>query len=209
LRTNVDLLTQASSSDGPDLPPEARAELLEDVRAQIEELTTLIGDLVELAREDSGEVELEPVAVSEAVERALERVRRRRHDVRFDVDLAPWYSFGDNAGIERAVLNICDNAAKWSPTGGTVTVRMNPVSESVVELTVADQGPGIPEEDRQLVFERFHRSREARAMPGSGLGLAIVRQVVTRHGGTVEIHDADGGGTEVRMTIPGCELPPN
>ena len=147
--------------------------------------------------------------MSEAVERALERVRRRRHDVRFDVDLAPWYSFGDNAGIERAVLNICDNAAKWSPTGGTVTVRMNPVSESVVELTVADQGPGIPEEDRQLVFERFHRSREARAMPGSGLGLAIVRQVVTRHGGTVEIHDADGGGTEVRMTIPGCELPPN
>ena len=209
LRTNVELLIAASRPGAPTIPAADRGALEVDVIGQISELTQLVGDLVELAREDSGEVELEPVAVSEAVERALERVRRRRHDVRFDVDLAPWYSFGDNAGIERAVLNICDNAAKWSPTGGTVTVRMNPVSESVVELTVADQGPGIPEEDRQLVFERFHRSREARAMPGSGLGLAIVRQVVTRHGGTVEIHDADGGGTEVRMTIPGCELPPN
>ena len=161
-----------------------------------------------ISREDSGEVELEPVAVSDAVERALERVRRRRHDVDFDVELMPWYSFGDSAGIERAVLNVCDNAAKWSPTGGTVTVRMRPISDAVMELTVADQGPGIPEQDRELVFERFHRSHEARAMPGSGLGLAIVRQVTTRHGGTVEISDAEGGGALVRVTIPGSEQPP-
>jgi two-component system sensor histidine kinase MprB len=209
LRTNVELLIAASRPGAPSIPAADRGALEVDVMGQISELSQLVGDLVELAREDSGEVDPEPVAVSEAVDRALERVRRRRHDIHFDVDLVPWYSFGDSAGMERAVLNICDNAAKWSPTGGTVTVRMNPVSESVVELTVADQGPGIPEEDRQLVFERFHRSREARAMPGSGLGLAIVRQVVTRHGGTVEIHDARGGGTEVRMTIPGSELPPN
>ncbi|AVZ39957.1 MULTISPECIES: HAMP domain-containing sensor histidine kinase [unclassified Dietzia] len=209
LRTNVELLIAASRPGAPTIPDADRGALEVDVVGQISELTQLVGDLVELAREDSGDVELEPVAVSEAVERALERVRRRRHDVHFDVELAPWYSFGDSAGIERAVLNICDNAAKWSPTGGTVTVRMNPVSESVVELTVADQGPGIPEADKELVFERFHRSREARAMPGSGLGLAIVRQVVTRHGGTVEIHDADGGGTEVRMTIPGSDRPPS
>ena len=84
---------------------------------------------------------------------------------------------------------------------------MAPVSDSVVQLTVADQGPGIPEADRALVFERFYRSSEARAMPGSGLGLAIVRQVVTRHGGTVEIADADGGGTEFRVTLPGSEHP--
>lgn len=151
---------------------------------------------------------MEPVAVSDAVERALERVRRRRHDVEFDVELTPWYSFGDSAGIERAVLNVCDNAAKWSPAGGTVTVRMRPVSDAVVELTVADQGPGIPEQDRELVFERFHRSHEARAMPGSGLGLAIVRQVTSRHGGTVEIGDAEGGGALVRVTIPGSGQPP-
>ena len=209
MRTNIELLIAASRPGAPSIPDSDRAALEVDVIGQISELSQLVGDLVELAREDSVEVELEPIAVSEAVGRALERVRRRRHDVQFDVELVPWYLFGDSAGIERAVLNICDNAAKWSPTGGTVTVRMRPVTEEVVELTVADQGPGIPVEDRQLVFERFHRSREARSMPGSGLGLAIVRQVVTRHGGTVEIHDAEGGGTEVRVSIPGSGIPPN
>lgn len=205
LRTNVELLIAASRPGAPSIPDDDRRELAVDVVGQISELSQLVGDLVELAREDSGEVELEPVAVSEAVERALERVRRRRHDVDFRVELVPWYSFGDSAGIERAVLNICDNAAKWSPGGGTVTVCMRPISEAVMELTVADQGPGIPESDRQLVFERFHRSREARAMPGSGLGLAIVHQVVTRHGGTVEVGEAEGGGAEVRVTLPGSE----
>lgn len=207
LRTNVELLIAASRPGAPLIPDDDRGALETDVVGQISELSQLVGDLVELAREDSGEVELEPVAMSDAVDRALERVRRRRHDVDFQVDLVPWYSFGDSAGLERAVLNICDNAAKWSPRDGTVTVRMRPISEAVMELTVADQGPGIPEEDRQLVFERFHRSREARAMPGSGLGLAIVRQVVTRHGGTVEIGDAEGGGAEVRMTLPGSGQP--
>ena len=208
LRTNVELLIAASRPGAPAIPDEDRGELEVDVVGQISELSQLVGDLVELAREDSGEVELEPVAVWDVVVRALERVRRRRHDVDFRFDLVPWYSFGDSAGIERAVLNICDNAAKWSPGGGTVTVTMRPVTEAVMELTVADQGPGIPEEDRQLVFERFHRSREARAMPGSGLGLAIVRQVATRHGGTVEIGDAEGGGAEVRLTLPGSGQPP-
>lgn len=208
LRTNVELLIAASRPGAPSIPVSDRHSLEQDVMGQISELSQLVGDLVELAREDSGDVEPEPVAVSEVVDRALERVRRRRHDVQFEVDLIPWYSFGDSAGIERAVLNVCDNAAKWSPTGGTVTVRMRPVSDAVMELTVADQGPGIPEEDRELVFERFHRSREARAMPGSGLGLAIVRQVATRHGGTVEIGDADGGGAEVRLTLPGSGQPP-
>lgn len=207
LRTNVELLIAASRPGAPAIPDTDRHGLEVDVMAQISELSQLVGDLVELAREDSGEVGPEPVSVPDAVERALERVRRRRHDVEFDVELLPWYCFGDAAGIERAVLNICDNAAKWSPGGGTVTVRMDPVSDSVMELTVADQGPGIPEAERLLVFERFHRSSEARSMPGSGLGLAIVRQVVARHGGTVEIHDAAGGGTEVRVTVPGDAHP--
>lgn len=209
LRTNVELLIAASRPGAPSIPDADRRELGEDVVGQISELSQLVGDLVELAREDSVEVALEPVAVTDAVERALERVRRRRHDVEFDVMLEPWYSFGDAAGLERAVLNICDNAAKWSPAEATVTVRMRQSSDAVMELTVADQGPGIPEADRELVFERFHRSREARAMPGSGLGLSIVRQVVTRHGGTVDIHDAQGGGTEVRLTLPGSDRAPS
>ena len=208
LRTNVELLIAASRPGAPTIPDTDRRSLEEDVVGQISELSQLVGDLVELAREESIEVALEPVAIADTVERALERVRRRRHDVEFDVELADWYSYGDAAGIERAILNVCDNAAKWSPAGGTVTVRMRRESDSVMELTVSDQGPGIPEADRELVFERFHRSREARAMPGSGLGLAIVLQVVTRHGGTVEIDDAEGGGTLMRVTLPGSELPP-
>lgn len=207
LRTNVELLIAASRPGARSIPDSDRHGLEEDVVGQISELSQLVGDLVELAREDSAEATLEPVAVTETVERALERVRRRRHDVDFDVQLVPWYGYGDDPGLERAVLNICDNAAKWSPPSGTVTVRMRQLSDSVMELTVADQGPGIPDEDKELVFERFHRSREARAMPGSGLGLAIVRQVVTRHGGTVDIHDGEGAGTEVRLTLPGSEYP--
>lgn len=207
LRTNVELLIAASRTGAPAIPETDRHELEEDVIGQISELSQLVGDLVELAREDSGSASLEPVAVTEAVERALERVRRRRHDVNFNAVLEPWYAYGDAAGIERAVLNICDNAAKWSPTEGTVTVRMRPDTDSVMELTVADQGPGIPDEDRELVFERFYRASEARSMPGSGLGLAIVRHVITKHGGTVEVRDADGGGAEVRLTIPGSQVP--
>ena len=208
LRTNVELLIAASSPGAPAIPDADRRDLEVDVVGQISELSQLVGDLVELAREDSVEVTLEPGGVTDTIHRALERVRRRRHDVEFDVELEPWFAFGDSAGLERAVLNICDNAATWSPADGTVTVRMRQVSESVMELSVADEGPGIPEADRELVFERFHRSREARAMPGSGLGLSIVRQVVMRHGGTVEIDDAAaGGGTEVRVSLPGSELP--
>lgn len=207
MRTNVELLIAASRAGAPAIPETDRRELEEDVIGQISELSQLVGDLVELAREDSGSASLEPVAVTEAVERALERVRRRRHDVHFDVALEPWHAFGDAAGIERAVLNICDNAAKWSPAEGTVTVRMRTDTDSVMELTVADQGPGIPDEDRELVFERFYRASEARSMPGSGLGLAIVRHVITKHGGTVEVRDAEGGGAEVRLTIPGSQIP--
>ena len=84
-----------------------------------------------------------------------------------------------------AILNILDNAAKWSPRGHAVQVVLDQIDPTTVELTVADSGPGIPAEDRELVFERFYRSTDARSMPGSGLGLAIVRQVVQRHGGTV------------------------
>lgn len=206
LRTNVELLVQAGRS-GAVIPEADRRELEHDVVAQIEELSQLVGDLVDLAREDSGAVVFEPVSVTDAVSRALERVRRRRHDVEFDVHLEPWYAYGDAPGLERAILNICDNAAKWSPEGGVVTVTMAHSSDSVMEITVADRGPGIPEADRRLVFERFYRSSESRAMPGSGLGLAIVAQVVTRHGGTVEALEAPGGGTLMRLTLPGSSEP--
>lgn len=196
LRTNLDLLRQAEGNSA--LPADARLELLDDVRGQIEELSALVGDLVELARDEPTNRVVTQVDLAEVVERAVTRVRRRAHGVSFDVDLDPWPVVGDANSLERAVTNLLDNAAKWSPTQGTVTVRL---SDGV--LTVDDQGEGVAEADRPHVFERFYRSEESRAMPGSGLGLAIVRQVVDRHGGQVQVSDAPGGGARFSLWLPG------
>lgn len=200
LRTNLDLLVQAGSSTG--LSAENRAELLDDVRAQIGEMTTLIGDLVELAREEPATSTVEPVELAAVVEQAVSRVRRRA-DIEFDIRIAPWWVIGDVAALERAVTNLLDNAAKWSPTGGVVTVTLNQGT-----LMIADQGPGISSQDLPHVFERFYRSAESRGMPGSGLGLSIVRSVAERHGGIVRAGTGPGGGAGFWFSIPGQASPP-
>lgn len=200
LRTNLDLLVQADRSGG--LSDEARAELLADVRFQIEELTTLIGDLVELARDEPVPGTVEPVDLAEIVDRSVERVRRRASGLELDVRTAPWWVTGEPAALERAVTNLLDNAAKWSPPLGVVTVRLADGT-----LLVADEGPGIAEEDLPHVFDRFYRSPESRSMPGSGLGLAIVRQVADRHGGSVRAGAATTGGAAFWLTLPGSPEP--
>jgi two-component system sensor histidine kinase MprB len=196
LRTNLDLLRQAEGNTA--LPKEARLELLDDVRGQIEELSALVGDLVELARDEPTSHVVAQVDLAEVVERAVTRVRRRAHGVAFDVDLDAWPVVGDASSLERAVTNLLDNAAKWSPSDGTVTVRL-----TGGVLTVDDQGSGVAEADRPHVFERFYRAEESRAMPGSGLGLAIVRQVIDRHGGQIQVSEAPGGGARFSMWVPG------
>lgn len=200
LRTNIELLTMSVRGAGPQLPAEARDELLDDVRAQIEELTTLIGDLTELARDEPVKVQVEPVDLAEVVDHAVQRVRRRAPGVTFEVFTRPWWVVGAAAELERAITNLLDNAAKWSPEDGHVTVRL---SDGV--LTVDDQGPGIAEDDRHQIFDRFWRSADARTMPGSGLGLAIVRQVVERHAGTVEATGNASGGARLVLRLPGRE----
>ena len=175
LRTNLDLLTQADRQGG--LSDASRAELLDDVRFQIEELTTLIGDLTELARDKPTRLALEDVDLADVTERAVERVRRRASSLHFDTHVEPWTVIGEPAALERAVTNLLDNAAKWSPPLGVVTVRLVDGT-----LMVSDQGHGIAEADLPHVFDRFYRSPESRTMPGSGLGLSIVRQVAERHG---------------------------
>jgi two-component system sensor histidine kinase MprB len=197
LRTNLDLLAQVDSADSG-LPPEARAELLEDVRAQIEELSTLVGDLVELARDEPITHVVEEVDLTDVLDRALAKVRRRAPGVDFDVRADPWWVVGESASLERAVTNLLDNSAKWSPVGGLVRVTLSGGS-----LTVDDSGPGISATDLPHVFDRFYRSEESRAMPGSGLGLSIVRQVAVRHSGTVTAGAAPGGGARLTLTLPG------
>ena len=211
LRTNVELLMSAMQPGAPRLPEEEMDGLRSDVIAQIEELSTLVGDLMDLTRDDAGITIHEPVDLVEVVDRSMERVRRRRNDIDFHVDVTPWQVYGDGAGLSRAVLNLLDNAAKWSPPGGRVDVVLKPLDAGHAHLVVADRGPGIPVEERQLVFERFYRSTSARSLPGSGLGLAIVKHVIVKHGGTLGIDEAvpggDPPGTAIHVVLPGRPLP--
>lgn len=204
MRTNIDLLTQADATDasGIVLEPAQRAELMADVRAQMEELTSLIGDLVELARDEPLPPVVEAVGLHEVIDHAVSRVRLRAPSVTFVVDADPWWVVGEAGGLERAVTNLLDNAGKWSPRDGTVRVTLR---DGV--LTVDDEGPGIAEADRPHVFDRFYRSPESRAMPGSGLGLSIVRQTAERHGGTVAAEEAPSGGARLVFQVPGAATP--
>ncbi len=202
LRTNLDLLAQADSSTA--LSTTSRRELLADVRGQIAEMTTLIGDLVELARDDpSAAPGVEPVELAAVVGQAVSRVRRRTTTVRFVVRTEPWWVTGDPTALERAITNLLDNAVKWSPEDGEVAVEL--VQGTVM---VADQGCGISEDDLPHVFDRFYRSTASRGMPGSGLGLSIVKSVADRHGGYVRAGAGPLGGAAFWFHVPGTMAPP-
>jgi two-component system sensor histidine kinase MprB len=195
LRTNIEVLMRV-----PDLPETDRAELVADVHAQLEELTTLIGDVVDVAREDERQTDPIEVRFDTIVDRAVERARRRAPNVTFKTRLTPGSIRANPALLERAVLNVLDNAAKWSPPNGTVTVWLQ--RQDRWALDVRDQGPGIDAEDLPRVFDRFYRAQTARSMAGSGLGLAIVRKVIGDHGGTVAASNPPGGGTLIHIELP-------
>ncbi|WP_139980092.1 HAMP domain-containing sensor histidine kinase [Nocardioides litoris] len=201
LRTNVDLLVQADH-DKVEIDPCQRAELLEDIRAQTDELTTLIGDLTELARDEPLAPVVGEVDLSEIVDASVQRVRRRAPDKTLDVETVPWEVVGEAPALERAVTNLLDNAAKWGPAGSTIRVRLTH-GDQTATLTVDDEGPGIAPEDREAVFDRFWRAEESRSMPGSGLGLSIVRQVAERHAGRVRAEESPEGGARLVLELPG------
>jgi signal transduction histidine kinase len=191
VRTNIEVLAGDRT-----LPPEERRRLLTDVVEQLGEMTMLISELIELARAEQHAAEPEDLRLDLLVADAVERARRNRPEVEYSVDLEPTTITGVPATIERAVVNLLDNAAKWSPPGVEVEVT---VREG--RLVVRDHGPGIADEDLPFVFDRFYRARAARGMPGSGLGLAIVRQVAESHGGDVVAERADGGGTRMVLSL--------
>ncbi|GAA4536673.1 sensor histidine kinase [Amycolatopsis samaneae] len=204
LRTNLELLLAASRPGARTLSDEDRADIEADIRGQIDELTQLIGDLVELARQDVPQEQFERVEMMDVIERALDRARRRAGEIEFDVALQPWVLTGDNSALERAVLNLLDNAVKFSPSGSTVRVRLYPLGDGTAVVEVADSGPGIADEDLPKVFDRFYRSSEARTLPGSGLGLAIVKHAAERHGGAVYAARAPEGGALLTIRLPGA-----
>ncbi|WP_406200446.1 HAMP domain-containing histidine kinase [Kitasatospora sp. NBC_01560] len=201
LRTNVDLMIRSDDTGRP-LPPATRTKLLGNMKAQMQELTLLIGDLLQLSRPDSPKQvrSTAVVALHEIAERAVERAKLRGPGLVFETAVEPWSVQGDAASLERAVINLLDNAVKYSPPGGTVEVRLQ---EGV--LTVRDHGPGIPADELPYVFDRFWRSPSSRQLPGSGLGLSIVAQSVRDAGGEVALGPApDGGpGTLATVRLPG------
>lgn len=203
MRTNIELLMMMQNSDNHRISLEDKRALQEDVIAQMEELSTLIGDLVDLARQDTPEKALEEVDLVDVIDASLVRVRRRRSDVEFEMSTIPWYLDGDSFALGRAIINLLDNAAKWSPNGGTVRLKMEQRDAHTVCIMVADSGPGIPVEDREKVFDRFYRSVQARSTPGSGLGLAIVQSTIERHGGTIVAGESDDGGALMTVLLPG------
>jgi len=193
LRTNIEVLASERQ-----LPAGERERLLTDVVDQLSEMTTLISGLIDLARGEQQTAEPEEVRLDLVAADAVERARRDRPAVTFTTDLQESMVQGVPATIERAVANLLDNAAKWSPPGAEVEVAVRDG-----EVSVRDHGPGIDAEDLPHVFDRFYRSRSARGRPGSGLGLAIVRQVAVAHGGEVVAEQADGGGTRMRLRLNG------
>jgi two-component system, OmpR family, sensor histidine kinase MprB len=192
LRTNLEVLRE-----GRPLPAAERGALLGDLVGQVEELSTLVADLIELARDGEAPQELEPVRVDELVAEAVERARRHAPQARFVTDLAPWTAEAAPERLGRAVNNLLDNAARHGPPGGPVEVSVRDG-----ELSVRDHGVGVGEQDAPRIFDRFYRGAAARGRPGSGLGLAIVRQVAEAHGGAVTVEPAPGGGALFRLRIP-------
>jgi two-component system, OmpR family, sensor histidine kinase MprB len=193
LRTNIEVL----ASERP-LPTGERERLLTDVVEQLSEMTTLVSELIDLARGEQQLAEPEEVRLDLVAADAVERARRNRPAVTFRTDLNESMVQGTPSTIERAVANLLDNAAKWSPQGGEIEVAVRNG-----EVSVRDHGPGIDEADLPYVFDRFYRSPSARGRPGSGLGLAIVRQVAVAHGGTVVAERAEGGGTRMTLRLNG------
>jgi two-component system sensor histidine kinase MprB len=198
LRTNFEVLMSER-----ELAPEERRRLLDDVVEQIAEMTSLIAGLIELARGDEHPSDPEDVRLDLLTADAVERARRDWGGVEFETDLEECIVRGVPASLERAIGNLLDNAAKWSPPGGEVEVSVEGGA-----VTVRDHGPGIADEDLPFVFDRFYRSQAARTLPGSGLGLAIVRQVAERHGGTITAERAEDGGTRMTLRLAVAKEPP-
>lgn len=192
LRTNVEWLMRLDDSGRP-LPPEQRRRVAQAVLGQVEELADLVTELSHMARgngDNGDDVAPGPVQVDEVVLRAVERAQRRDPSRRFDLDLEPHQITGDPAALERAVVNLLDNALKFSDGPVSVVVRDE-------EVYAADRGPGLSDAEAALAFERFWRAETDRELPGSGLGLAIVAEVAARHGGTPFFRAREGGGSAV------------
>jgi two-component system sensor histidine kinase MprB len=199
LRTNVEVLLAGAQLDDED-----RSRLLSDVAEQSEELSTLVADLIELARGDRPIGEPEDVRLDRLVGESVAWARRNPGEVRFDTALTPVIVDGVPERLERAVNNLLDNAARHSPPGGVVEVMVDEYG-----VRVRDHGTGVDEADLPYVFDRFFRGSNSRGRQGSGLGLAIVKQVAEQHGGSVAVTNAADGGAVFTLHLPTTPADPD
>jgi two-component system sensor histidine kinase MprB len=190
VRTNIDLLREGK------LPPDEAQHALAEASVELAALTSLVSDLVELARGAERKLRFEAVQLDDLVAGAVERAQARAPQVRFQTALEHSTVQADPVLLDRAVSNLLDNAVKYGPEGSTVRVAV-----AGGEVTVADEGPGITGEDLPHVFDRFYRSASARSKPGAGLGLAIVREAAEAHGGRATA-ESSSAGARFRLTLP-------
>lgn len=195
LRTNIEMLDRAEA-----LSPEDRRGLLSDVTFELDQLAELVDEVVQSAAEvDARSIGMEDVELDRVARRAADRAERR-FGRRVRVDAEPANAIGSPELIERAVSNLLGNAAKFAP--GDDPIELTVRATRPREIAVRDHGPGVPADQLQAVFDRFHRTPEARDAPGSGLGLSIVRQIAVAHGGDVRADNAPGGGLLVTIHLP-------
>jgi two-component system sensor histidine kinase MprB len=192
LRTNIEVLLA-----GGQLDPDERRRLLADVVEQSEELSALVGDLIELARGDEPPAEVDDVRLDRVVAESLARSRRNAPGIHFEARLEPVIVEGVPERLGRAVNNLLDNASRHSPPGGVVEVDV-----TAAGVRVRDHGSGVDPDDLPYVFDRFFRGSGARGQQGSGLGLAIVRQVTEQHGGHASAANAPDGGAVFTLELP-------
>lgn len=190
LRANVDLLRESSR-----LTVDQRDATIAALDAQVRDLITLVNALIDLARGAEADAHREPVRLDELVEQCVRRARRNWPQAVFVTELEPFVLDATPTRLATAIGNVLDNAAKFAGDAGPITVTLADGT-----LSITDQGPGIPPEDRDRVFDRFYRAADARAVPGSGLGLAIARDAVTSVGGTITAEPgADDHGVTIAM----------
>jgi two-component system sensor histidine kinase MprB len=199
LRSNIQIFLDAHR-----LPVDERKELQASILAELDELTQIVADVMELAQGSSPSLHSEDVELDTIVRDTVERTQRRAPGLQFNLELEPTIVQGVPERIGRAVTNVIDNARKWSPLDGEVEIQLH---DGV--LSVRDHGPGFGESDLPHVFDRFYRATEARRMPGSGLGLAIVKQAAEAHGGYARAGNAPDGGALVTVSFGAASAPPD
>jgi two-component system sensor histidine kinase MprB len=191
LRSNIQIFLDAQRLDAHE-----RKELQDSIVAELDELTQLVSDVLELARGSAPSEHTEPIELDVIVREAVSRALRRAPEITFELNAEATVIVNSPDRVARAVTNLIDNARKWSPSDGTIEVKLR---DGV--LSVRDHGPGFDAEDLAHVFDRFYRAEHARRMPGSGLGLAIVKQAAEAHGGSVNAANAPGGGAVVTISF--------